>query len=146
MNVLYEDRTGQIWAGTDGGLCRLSEANGKALLEPVALGVPSRPDRALAIWALAEDSSGSLWMGTSWGLVRRRNDGRTTHYGIQPLRGFDHVRTVQPDGQNRLWIGHDTGLIVFRPDDSESSRLDSAIRFTTADGLSAERLGPAPLS
>ena len=123
VNVLYEDRTGQIWAGTDGGLSRLSEANGKAQLEPVALGVPSRPDRALAIWALAEDSNGSLWMGTSWGLVRRRNDGRTTHYGIEPLRGFDHVRTVEPDGHNRLWIGHDTGLIVFRPDDGDWSRL-----------------------
>ncbi len=164
MNVLYQDRTGQIWAGTDGGLSRLSEANGKAHLERVALGVPSRPDRALQIWALAEDSNGSLWMGTSWGLVRRRNDGRTTHYGIQPLRGFDTVRTVHPDGHNRLWIGHDTGLIVFRPDDGDSSRLDShdlqlsvnpasahglidspagpsgAIRFTTADGLSGQKV------
>jgi len=134
VNVLFEDRAGQIWAGTDGGLSRLSEANGKAQLERVALGVPSRPDRALQIWALAEDSNGALWLGTSWGLVRRRNDGRTTHYGIQPLRGFDHVRTVQPDLQNRLWIGHDTGLIVFRPDDR------GAIRFTTADGLSGEKV------
>ena len=130
VNVLYEDRGGQIWAGTDGGLCRLSEANGQAQLEPVALGVPSRPDRALAIWALAEDSNGSLWMGTSWGLVRRRNDGRTTHYGIHPLRGFDHVRTVRPDGHNRLWIGHDTGLIVFRPGDGHSSRLLSGQRVS----------------
>ena len=89
VNVLYEDRAGQIWAGTDGGLFRLSEQSGKAVLERVALKVPSRPDRALQIWAFAEDSNGSLWVGTSSGLARRRNDGRTAHYSIQPLRGFD---------------------------------------------------------
>jgi signal transduction histidine kinase/ligand-binding sensor domain-containing protein len=116
------------------------------------------------ILALAGDSNGSLWIGTSWGLVRRREDGRTTHYGIQPLRGFDRVRTVQPDGQDRIWIGHDTGLIIFRPDDGDWGRPDSphrqlsvkpapsrglidspagrgdAIRFTIADGLSGDVL------
>ena len=162
VNVLYEDRAGQIWAGTDGGLFRLSEQSGKAVLERVALKVPSRPDRALQIWAFAEDSNGSLWVGTSSGLARRRNDGRTAHYSIQPLRGFDHVWALRADGRNRLWIGHDTGLIVFRPDEIESSHLDShrlqlsmqpgstrdhmespvnpgaAIRFTTEDGLSGQ--------
>jgi signal transduction histidine kinase/ligand-binding sensor domain-containing protein len=169
VNVLYEDRGGQIWAGTDGGLLRLSEANGKPELEPIALGVASRPDRALQIWALAEGSNGSLWIGTSWGLARRRSDGRTTHYGIQPQRGFDNVRTVEVDGENRLWIGHDTGLIVFRPDDAESSPRDShlqlslrpasthgtidsrpgpgaAIRFTSADGLSGQNVMDLHLS
>ena len=101
---------GQIWAGTDGGLFRLSEQSGKAVLERVALNVPSRRDRALQIWAFAEDSNGSLWIGTSLGLARRRNDGRTAHYSIQRLRGFDYVWALRADGRNRLWIGHDTGF------------------------------------
>ena len=46
----------------------------------VKLDLPSRPDRAVQIWALAEDHEGTLWMGTSWGLVRRSRDGRTLAY------------------------------------------------------------------
>ena len=67
VNVLYEDRRGRLWAGTDGGLFSLEGST----FGRVTLDLPSRPDRAVQIWALAEDHEGNLWMGTSWGLVRR---------------------------------------------------------------------------
>ena len=107
MNVLYEDRAGQIWAGTDGGLSRLSEANGKAQLERVALGVPSRPDHALQIWAIAEDLNGSLWMGTSWGLVGAETMGGrpTRHPAAARLRPRADRATRSPE-QALDWSRH----------------------------------------
>jgi ligand-binding sensor domain-containing protein/signal transduction histidine kinase len=116
VNVLYEDRSGQIWAGSDGGLLRLAQTGEQITLEPVALDLPGRADRAVQIWRFAEGRDGTLWIGTSWGLVRRLPGGATFHYRVAPAQGADHVRAVMVDEGDRMWIGHDTGLIVFRPD------------------------------
>ena len=89
------------------------------------LDLPSRPDRAVQIWALAEDHEGTLWMGTSWGLVRRSPDGRTLHIAVQPAQGADNVRALLIDRDHRIWIGHDTGLIVYRPGAQPSEHLGS---------------------
>ena len=116
VNVLYEDRSGQIWAGSDGGLLRLVQTGEQITLEPVALDLPGRADRAVQVWWFADGRDGTLWLGTSWGLVRRLPGGTTIHYRVEPARGADHVRAVMADEDDRLWIGHDTGLVVFRPD------------------------------
>ena len=124
VNVLYEDRRGRLWAGTDGGLFSLDLSTDQATFGRVKLDLPSRPDRAVQIWALAEDHEGTLWMGTSWGLVRRSPDGRTLQIAVQPAQGPDNVRALLIDRDHRIWIGHDTGLIVYRPGDNRASISD----------------------
>jgi signal transduction histidine kinase/ligand-binding sensor domain-containing protein len=158
VNKLYEDRAGRIWAGTDGGLFRLVGTEGRTRLERVELALTDHPDRAVQVWAFAESSDGALWIGTSRGLVRRGSNGQPILYVIQPLRGADHVYALLVDGENRIWIGHGTGLIVFcydQPGSTGGARVRQlsvkpasklrtkklpaiereAIRFTTADGL-----------
>jgi signal transduction histidine kinase/ligand-binding sensor domain-containing protein len=94
-----------------------------------------------------------LWVGSSWGLTRRLADGRTIHYAIDPVQGADHVRALVVDEDNRIWIGHATGVILFRPQPAGTSDLSSrirlapsrlpvgnlmpgdAVRFTIAEGL-----------
>jgi ligand-binding sensor domain-containing protein/two-component sensor histidine kinase len=119
VNVLHEDRRGRIWAGSDGGLLRLIETGDGATLEPVALDLSGLPDRSVQVWAFAEDGRGALWLGTSWGLVRLVDGRSPIHYQIQPTRGADHVWAVSASDANRIWIGHDTGLIVFAQDELE---------------------------
>ena len=158
VNALHEDRAGRIWAGTDGGLFRLVEKEGRRSLERIDLGLPDRPDRAVQVWVFAEDPTGVLWIGTSWGLVRRIDDNLSIHYRIQPVRGADHVYALLVDNQSRIWIGHTTGLVVFRYDEPGSGgslrgrqlplnpppskgtkklphAAGEAVRFTIADGL-----------
>jgi ligand-binding sensor domain-containing protein/two-component sensor histidine kinase len=157
VNVLHEDRSGWLWAGTDGGLFVLDERSAQPSFRPVALGFPSRPDRAVQVWAFAEDRVGSLWIGTSWGLARRSSDGRIVHTSLLTSQGTDHVRALLIDEENRIWIGHDAGLIVFKPTGTPSlagllhasqeprphgnvklpSTSGHAIRFTSADGVSS---------
>jgi ligand-binding sensor domain-containing protein len=120
VNVLYEDRAGRLWAGTDGGLFCFQESVDRVMFRRVNLRLPARPDPAVQVWAFAEDREGNLWIGTSWGLVRRLTDGRTIHMEIQPAQGADHVRALLVDGEDRVWIGHETGLIVLRPADGRS--------------------------
>src|SRR6266705_966884 len=49
VNVLYEDRAGEIWAGTDAGLFHLSDRSNKFV--PAGLNIPSHPDRLAQVWA-----------------------------------------------------------------------------------------------
>ena len=161
VNRLYEDRSGRIWAGTDGGVFLVVGTAGQVKFERVELGLPDRSDRAVQVWEFAADPQGALWIATSAGLARRIDDSQTIHYRIQPLRGADHVYALLVDDHNRIWIGHGTGLIVFcydEPASTDSARVrqlrmkpasnsrtrklpavpGEAIRFTTADGLTGE--------
>ena len=102
VNVLYQDRAGAIWAGTDGEVFRL---DGGAFRK-VDLGLPPG-HRWLTVLAFAEDGAGGLWFGTSDGLFVRRSDGRVRSCAIAPSQGYDWVRALLLDSQGgRLWIGH----------------------------------------
>jgi signal transduction histidine kinase/ligand-binding sensor domain-containing protein len=131
VNVLYEDRRGRLWAGTDGGLFSLDPSTDHSTFGRVPLNLPARPDRAVQIWAIAEDHEGTLWMGTSWGLVRRSPDGRTLQTAVQPAQGTDSVRALLIDRDHRIWIGHDTGLIVYYPAANQAN-ISDLIRPTLA--------------
>jgi len=115
VEVLHEDRNGQIWAGTDMGLFRLDETNGQAAFQRVALS-----DQMVV--AFAEDNEGSLWMSTSEGLVRRLPDGRTVRYLIQPSPFSNLFTVLLFDTEGRLWVGHrgGAGLIVLKPQPATS--------------------------
>ncbi|HXI94056.1 MAG TPA: two-component regulator propeller domain-containing protein, partial [Blastocatellia bacterium] len=165
VEVLHEDRNGQIWAGTDAGLFRLDETNGQAAFQRVALS-----DQMVV--AFAEDNEGSLWMSTSEGLVRRLPDGRTVRYLIQPSPFGNLFTVLLFDTEGRLWVGHrgGAGLIVLKPQPATSitasgeqltlrlarcgkagHSLDQRVRlpvapgdvceFTTADGLAGIIVG-----
>src|SRR5262245_50536223 len=142
VNVLYRNRAGTLWAGTDGGLFRLD--TGENEFRPVGLGIPAHPDIQVQVWALVEDAGGDLWIGTRFGLVRRTADGRMIPYEIHPTAGDDNVSALLFDRTGRLWIGHRSGLIVFTPEASGSidrlatgSRIlpSDTRRYTSRDGL-----------
>ena len=65
VNVLLEDRSGALWAGTDGGLFRRDH---DGMFQPIDVG--SRPPSLPDVNALIEDASGGVWIGTHSGLFR----------------------------------------------------------------------------
>ena len=136
VNVLYQDGTGTLWAGTDGGLFRFEETNGPGIFRRVELGIASQSDLLVQVWALVEDREGSLWVGTKFGLLRRLPDGRMVHYSIQSLQGPDTVFALLIDREERLWVGHQAGLMVLKS--------EPALRWQAADvGLRSEALSTA---
>jgi ligand-binding sensor domain-containing protein/signal transduction histidine kinase len=134
VNAIHEDHAGGLWAGTDGGLFYLDAKADQAIFRRVELRLTERSERAVQIWAIAEDHDRSLWIGTSWGLVRRWPDGRIVHSFVQPAQGMDHVRALLVDREHRIWIGHDTGVIVVRPGTDRPS-LARAVRTSNEPGV-----------
>jgi ligand-binding sensor domain-containing protein/signal transduction histidine kinase len=126
VNVLLEDRSGTLWAGTDGGLFR---RDGAGLFEKQAL-APNRP-RPPGISSLVEDATGTLWIGSARGLFQRRADGRIVRPG---LPGEDDIVDVLlHDRQDRTWVGSRNRLTVFGP-------RGPAHSFGEQDGLPHGRL------
>lgn len=127
VNLLYKDHAGLLWAGTDGGLFYLDEAKGGNEFARVQLGIPAHSDIQVQVWALAEDAAGGLWIGTTFGLVHRLPDGRMIHHSIQTSESRDNISSLLIDKQDRLWLGHQSGLIVFSPEQSALLKDERAL-------------------
>ena len=142
VNVLWRDRGGRVWAGTDGGLFML-EATGTTLtFTREALGAPEIDEARVQVWSIADDANGRLWIGTSHGLSRRAADGTTVHTTVSPAQGADQVRALvfDPDSGG-VWAGHDAGLYFVETDPGmPSSRPRAVRRFTSDNGLPADRI------
>jgi len=125
VRSLWEDRDGNVWAGTNGGLARLE--NGRFVSNPVA--TASERDWVRCIY---EDTEGNLWVGMNSGLNRFRDD-IFTIYGEAEGLPSDEPTTVYQDGRGRIWIGfHDRGLLEL---DNGKPRV-----YTTRDGLASNEI------
>ncbi|HEY6987008.1 MAG TPA: two-component regulator propeller domain-containing protein [Bryobacteraceae bacterium] len=125
--ALYEDRAGQLWCGTEGGLFRLrapDAAHRAWQFEPVPIALQSgRQPVDRRILSLFEDSRGNLWMGTFHALYRRAHDGRMFEYQSKPREGGDFLwNTIFEDRKGRLWAGTGFGLWRLRPQGANDYR------------------------
>jgi signal transduction histidine kinase/ligand-binding sensor domain-containing protein len=117
VRSVIEDRDGNIWAGTSGGIARLE---GDRFVVPVT-------GEASNLRVLFEDREGDLWVGGNNGLMRLRDDAFTV-YGKTENMPSDEPNTVFQDHAGRLWVGfQDAGLMLLS---GGTHRL-----FTHRDGL-----------
>ena len=98
VRSLWEDRDGNIWAGTNGGLARLEHGRF------VSTDAGHDLDWVRCIY---EDREGNLWIGMNSGLNRLRDDLFTTYSRTEGLPS-DEPTAVYQDRRGRVWIGfHD---------------------------------------
>ncbi|RYY09842.1 MAG: hypothetical protein EOO04_37785, partial [Chitinophagaceae bacterium] len=133
-HCLYEDRKGNIWAGTNAGLYRVNTEKGDKpeLVEFAPTG--SSGDRGVR--AILEDRSGDFWIGTTMGLFRIRKSGNQTetkHFQHNPQDATsissDFITAIEEDRQGRIWVGtHINGVNQY------DSRTGVFKRFTHQPG------------
>jgi ligand-binding sensor domain-containing protein len=114
VHVLYEDRSGKVWCGTEGGLFLLNKRpdNNGWRTDPVPLVLESGKIPAdQRVFSLFEDSHENLWVGTVAALYLRRPNGRVTEFQVPPREGYDFLwNTIFEDPEGRLWTGTGFGL------------------------------------
>jgi signal transduction histidine kinase/ligand-binding sensor domain-containing protein len=126
VRAVWEDRDGNLWAGTDGGLARLEK--GRFVSSPLG-----RSHEREWVRCIYEDTEGNLWVGMNSGLNRLRND-LFSMYGESEGLPSDEPTTVYQDHRGRIWVGfHDSGLVQL--EDGKPVRV-----FTTKDGLPSNEI------
>ncbi|RMD96848.1 MAG: hybrid sensor histidine kinase/response regulator, partial [Calditrichaeota bacterium] len=117
---IFQDREGNLWFGTAGGVSKLSQHNFESYT--TQYGLPSN-----YITALYQDPSGVLWIGTnSGGLVERQN--RQFHtYTEEDGLANNVVRAIYRDRLNQLWVGTRRGLSKFAGGVFTTYRLENGL-------------------
>jgi ligand-binding sensor domain-containing protein len=107
IGCIYEDKTGNIWFGTEGGASRY---DGKSFQNYMMNGgFPGLPDNDdNDVHSIIEDKTGKFWFGTRGNACIY--DGKTftvlTHNG----KPFRNVRTIIKDKKGNIWLGGNGGL------------------------------------
>src|SRR6266581_6244655 len=134
VNVLFEDHTGTIWCGTNGGLYKLEQTGQAWSLRFVDIGIPAETWDDATINAITEDERGALWVGAGSGLYRYLTDGRAERFTVQDGLPRNFVSALLMDRDGRLWVGAKLGLCRFALEKGPSRPRASRI-YTTSDGL-----------
>ncbi len=101
VRVIYEDRRGQLWIGTDKGLFRLAE--GRLVRVDGRDGIPG-----INVHAICEDARGRLLVG-GWGLLVLEGDSFAYYTSSESLAD-NSIRTLLQASDGALWIGTISGL------------------------------------
>jgi signal transduction histidine kinase/ligand-binding sensor domain-containing protein len=102
IRSLFEDREGNVWAATTGGLDRFREFAISTITVNQGL---SNTDT----WSVAAARDGSVWMGTRNGLNRWK-DGRITILGKANGLAGDPPQSLFQDGAGRIWLSSNREL------------------------------------
>jgi len=134
--ALQHDRRGDLWAGTDRGLCRLR--SGRCEWFRQEDGLPST-----FVVAVGEDRDGDLWVSTSGGLARLRLDATGRRLGLDD---YSDVAVLEgrrayailalADGE--AWFATNDGLV--RHDENGFELVDE-IDDLAVRGLGSDREG-----
>lgn len=111
---LLEDKAGNLWVATSGGLDRYDREKNVFIHY-------KNGDATYDINDIFQDSKGRIWLGTSQGLFLFNADTgvfKTWHLGDQKLKsgGSAFVTQVVEDNDGSLWLGTEHGLFRFNPE------------------------------
>jgi len=102
IQVVFADREGSLWIGTNAGLARWFA--GKVQLLPV-----TDPLATASVLALMEDHEGNLWVGTETGGLHILRDQRFRTIGAREGLSSDSTTAVVEDKAGTLWVGTNGG-------------------------------------
>ena len=132
IRVIRQDRSGDLWIGTNDGLCRYQ--NGRFTVFTTRDGLAHN-----AVYSIYEDAQGALWFGTQRGLSRYRG-GKFTAYASHngPLQNV--IFQVLEDDRQNLWMSSNRGIFSLAKqavEDFDLGRIQTlpCVAYGLADGM-----------
>ena len=129
---LFEDEAGTLWVMTLGGGLSRFEPESDDFVTFMADSANLNAIGGNIVTDCHVDRAGQFWVATSDGGLNlfSRKEERFTAFGAE--RGFHtlSVRAILEDDTGHLWLGTDSGLIQFDPEDKSVMAV-----YTAADGI-----------
>jgi ligand-binding sensor domain-containing protein/signal transduction histidine kinase len=123
ITTILEDKNGNIWFGTGGGVCRLDpDGSFQSFNPPLELANK-------AILSLVEDNRGLIWIGTNEGVFRWKGDGTLTNFNHNRGLVSNRVSSILTDRTGALWFCTEAGISHFDQDGK------FFMNYTTTQGL-----------
>ena len=124
---LFEDREGDVWVATTGGLDRFREL-------PVATLSVKQGLSSDATQSVLAATDGSIWVGAHEGLTRWTN-GQTTIFGKASGLPDDAPQSLFQDDRGRIWVSTGHGLAYFKDGRfvATNALRDGPVHFITGD-------------
>lgn len=128
--VVFEDADGNIWAGTENGLCKYNEEK-KNWKRYVNILGNEKSIHNNNIRSLCLDKKGILWIGTNGGGLNRYNKEQDnfSHFTVENGLADDQIFSLACDNYGMLWMGTNHGICRFNPEDYTCKN------FTEKDGI-----------
>ena len=124
--VVYEDRRGIVWLGTEDGVNRFE--GDEIRLLTTAHGYSNNNVRSIF-----EDREGNHWFGTWGGGVDKCPSGRLVHFTTEHGLSSNLVMSIHQDRNGMLWVGTWGGGL---------NRFDGErfVHYSTQDGLGSDEI------
>jgi ligand-binding sensor domain-containing protein/signal transduction histidine kinase len=107
VRALTQTRDGYIWVGSDDGVSRFDGVSFFSLgLQEGFQGVP--------VQILFGDSHGALWIGSVGGGLNCWQGGKLRKFTMRDGLPSDSITALAEDGNGRLWVGTQAGLVVWQ--------------------------------
>jgi len=127
---LFEDRQGNVWAGTENGLVRLRETRGISTVDLSFSGGHS----------VTSTRDGSVWVGTTEGLYRFWNEGRR-RYSAEDGLPADEIVALPAENQGPLIVATARGIVQLRDGKFRAVPLPEGITGTDIDAIASDVAG-----
>jgi ligand-binding sensor domain-containing protein len=116
VTCIYEDKTGNIWFGVNGGLSRYDGKsfrnymiNGDTMIEDrTGKTFPDFTRPPNEVNSIVEDKTGKFWLATRGNTFVY--DGQKFTVFIHDGKPFSNVRTITEDKKGNIWLGGPDGL------------------------------------
>jgi signal transduction histidine kinase/ligand-binding sensor domain-containing protein/DNA-binding response OmpR family regulator len=128
IHCIYEDRAGNIWAGTSEGLSKWNVESGELITYTVADGLPSN-----SIYAIQGDADNSLWISTNGGISHFNPESLqfANYYVSDGLQGNEFCKNASlRSNKGMIWFGGMNGITYFNPQEIVSSSKKWTTRIT----------------
>jgi ligand-binding sensor domain-containing protein/signal transduction histidine kinase len=133
VSTIFEDRSGNLWIGTDGGGLNRFDRQTKTFKR--YKNDPANPNSLShnTVRAIYEDSSGTIWIGASQGLNKLDPImERFTQYFEKDGLPNEVIYGILGDGRGNLWLSTNKGIAKFNDRLPEGKKFRN---YDVSDGL-----------
>jgi signal transduction histidine kinase/ligand-binding sensor domain-containing protein/DNA-binding response OmpR family regulator len=131
INDIYEDHSGNLWIGTEGGLMRFDKRSERFRYQSIEDGPSIK-----VIVGILEDGDGKLWL-SHWGGITVLDIAKNKQPNVKNFDQHDRIQggfyfnnVCYKDADGNLLFGGSNGLNIINPQDIIQNPLSPNIQFT----------------